>query len=135
MSQADLKEDVRTRVSRLVTLHLDIYDRPGLLDEELDLIDDLGADSLDLIELGQVLEVEFDVAISDDQMDQMRTIGAIYAFLEGNPLPEPTDVPVEKTGHDFAEYDRLMKLRNSLFDYDFMKKFVSKAKALDIKLG
>ncbi len=48
---------------------------------EASFIDDLGADSLDIVELVMKMEEEFDVEISDDDAEQIQTIGDAIAYL------------------------------------------------------
>ncbi|MEG2073697.1 MAG: acyl carrier protein [Angelakisella sp.] len=47
-----------------------------------DLVDDLGADSLDLVDLVMSLEDEFDMEISDEDIESIRTVGDIVKYLE-----------------------------------------------------
>ena len=47
-----------------------------------DALDDLGLDSLDLVELVMELEEEFDITIPEDQAERMRTIRDIIDFIE-----------------------------------------------------
>lgn len=49
---------------------------------ESNIIEDLGADSLDIIELLMTLEDEYGVTIPDDKIGQVKTIGQIVALLE-----------------------------------------------------
>ena len=54
-------------------------------DEVLDgasFIDDLGADSLDMVELALKFEREFGLEISDDTVESIRTVGDAVKFLE-----------------------------------------------------
>ena len=51
---------------------------------EASVIDDLGADSLDLVDLVMTIEEEFDVEISDDQVDVIKTVGDIVKYIEEN---------------------------------------------------
>ncbi|MDD6033029.1 MAG: acyl carrier protein [Oscillospiraceae bacterium] len=44
--------------------------------------DDLGADSLDLVDLVMSLEEEFDVEIPDDQVENIKTVGDIVKYIE-----------------------------------------------------
>ena len=48
------------------------------------IIDDLGADSLDLVDLVMSLEEEFDVEIPDDQVENIKTVGDIVKYIEDN---------------------------------------------------
>ena len=46
------------------------------------IVEDLGADSLDTIELLMALEDEFGITISDEKASELKTIGDIVTFLE-----------------------------------------------------
>lgn len=48
------------------------------------LTDDLGADSLDAVELNMALEDAFGVSISDEALSEMKTVGDIVAYLEAH---------------------------------------------------
>ncbi len=45
-------------------------------------VDDLGADSLDIVELVMSMEEEFDIEIPDDDAEKIQTIGDAIAYLE-----------------------------------------------------
>lgn len=45
--------------------------------------DDLGADSLDAVELIMAIEEEFDVEVSDEKAQEFKTVGQIVQFIEG----------------------------------------------------
>lgn len=49
---------------------------------DANLQDDLGADSLDAVELAMALEEELDVTIPDDVFAEMKTVGDIIKYLE-----------------------------------------------------
>lgn len=51
---------------------------------EASLADDLGADSLDAVELNMALEDSLGVAISDEELANMKTVGDIVNYLEAN---------------------------------------------------
>jgi acyl carrier protein len=46
------------------------------------LIDDLGADSLDAVELSMALEDEFDIEIEDEDFAELKTVGDICSYIE-----------------------------------------------------
>ncbi|MBR6789599.1 MAG: acyl carrier protein [Oscillospiraceae bacterium] len=46
--------------------------------------DDLGADSLDLVDLVMSLEDEFGIEINDDQVETIKTVGDIVRYIEDN---------------------------------------------------
>lgn len=53
-----------------------------MITAESKLIEDLHADSLDIVELVMDMEQEFDVEIPDDSLVKMKTVGDFLAFLE-----------------------------------------------------
>ena len=48
------------------------------------LLEDLGADSIDLADLVKTLEDEFDMEISDEELENIRTVADIVKFIEEN---------------------------------------------------
>lgn len=63
-----------------------IVDRLGVSKEDVTMEatfkDDLGADSLDVVELVMELEDEFEVEISDEDAETLSTVGDVVAYLE-----------------------------------------------------
>ena len=55
---------------------------PASVTLETNLIDDLGADSLDVVELIMDLEDEFGISISDEAAAELYTVGRIVEYLE-----------------------------------------------------
>ena len=55
---------------------------PETITLDTNLIDDLGADSLDVVELIMSLEDEFGIAISDEDAAQLYTVGRIVEYLD-----------------------------------------------------
>ncbi len=51
---------------------------------EASISEDLGADSLDIVDLVMSLEEEFDVEIPDEQVENVKTVGDIVKFIEDN---------------------------------------------------
>ena len=51
---------------------------------EASLADDLGADSLDVVDMLMSLEDEFDVEIPDDEIEKIRTVGDLVTYIEEN---------------------------------------------------
>lgn len=49
---------------------------------ESSIADDLGADSLDVVDMVMSLEEEFDVEIPDEDIESMKTVGDIVKFIE-----------------------------------------------------
>lgn len=52
-----------------------------LITPETDIIDDLGADSLDIVELIMAVEEEFDIVITDDRAAGVRTVAQMVELL------------------------------------------------------
>ena len=46
--------------------------------------EDLGADSLDIVDLITTIEDEFDLSIPDEAVDEIKTVGDIVAYIENN---------------------------------------------------
>jgi acyl carrier protein len=63
-----------------------IVEQLGISKEEVvpeaSFIDDLGADSLDIVELVMAMEEEFDVEIPDDDAEKIQTIGDAISYLK-----------------------------------------------------
>ncbi len=51
---------------------------------ESTIIDDLGADSLDVVELVMALEEEFGIEIPDEDAEKINTVGDIVSYVEAN---------------------------------------------------
>ena len=49
---------------------------------ESNLMDDLGADSLDIVELSLALEDEFGITVADEDFEKLTTVGAIVDYIE-----------------------------------------------------
>jgi len=72
--------DVAERVKKIVIQHLGV-DAEKVVDNA-DFIDDLGADSLDRVELVMAFEDEFGVEIPDDAAESIVTVGDAVRFVE-----------------------------------------------------
>ena len=55
---------------------------PDEVAPEASFIDDLGADSLDIVELVMAIEEEFDLEIPDEDAERMQTIGDAISYVE-----------------------------------------------------
>jgi acyl carrier protein len=72
--------DVADRVKKIVIEHLGVD--AGKVSEAASFIDDLGADSLDTVELVMAFEEEFGVEIPDDAAETILTVGDAVKFIE-----------------------------------------------------
>ena len=73
--------DTLERVRKIVIEHLDADPETG--PEKASFIDDLGADSLDNVELVMAFEEEFDIEIPDDAAETIQTVGDAVTFIDG----------------------------------------------------
>ncbi len=58
--------------------------KPESITLQTNIADDLGADSLDVVDLLMSLEDEFDVEIPDEKIEHIRTVGELVAYIEEN---------------------------------------------------
>ena len=75
-----MSEDISTRVKKIVADHLGIEETK--VNDESSFIDDLGADSLDTVELVMAFEEEFGSEISDSEAEKILTVGDAIKFIE-----------------------------------------------------
>ncbi len=71
--------DVSERVKKIVVEHLGV--EAASVTPEASFIDDLGADSLDIVELVMAFEEEFGVEIPDDAAEKISTVGDAVAYI------------------------------------------------------
>ena len=71
--------DVLSRVKKIVVEHLDVEEDKVV--ETASFIDDLGADSLDNVELVMAFEEEFDIEIPDDAAEHIQKVGDAVKFI------------------------------------------------------
>ncbi len=74
--------DVQSRVNKIVVEHLGVDE--SKVTPEASFIEDLGADSLDIVELVMAFEEEFGVEIPDDQVENITTVGMACSYIEKN---------------------------------------------------
>ncbi len=74
--------NIAERVSKIIVdkLGVDVSE----VTPEASFTNDLGADSLDTVELIMEFEKEFDIAIPDDQAENIQTVGQAIEYLESN---------------------------------------------------
>ena len=74
--------DVVDRVKKIVVEHLSVEE--DSISDSSSFIDDLGADSLDTVELVMAFEEEFGIEIPDDAAETIQTVGDAVKFIEEN---------------------------------------------------
>lgn len=74
--KASLEERVKNIVGDLLGVE------PETIKDEQILIDDLGMDSLDGVEIVLNLEDEFEVEIQDGEVDHVKTVGQLISFMK-----------------------------------------------------
>jgi len=74
--------DVNDRVKKIVVNYLGVDE--AKVKEDASFIDDLGADSLDTVELVMAFEEEFGVEIPDDAAEKIQTVGDAIGFIKEN---------------------------------------------------
>ena len=75
-----MSSDISNKVRKIVADHLGIDE--AKVTEESSFIDDLGADSLDTVELVMAFEEEFGSEISDSEAEKILTVGDAVKFIE-----------------------------------------------------
>lgn len=74
--------DVADRVKKIVVEHLGVEE--SKVSDNASFIDDLGADSLDTVELVMAFEEEFSVEIPDDAAEKILTVKDAIAFIQAS---------------------------------------------------
>ena len=70
------------KVRDILCQQLDVEENDVTLESSL--TDDLGADSLDLVDTVMSLEDEFDIEVPDSAIEEIKTVGDIVAYIEKN---------------------------------------------------
>jgi acyl carrier protein len=74
--------DIATRVKAIIIDKLGVDEKE--VTPEASFTNDLGADSLDTVELIMEFEKEFNIAIPDDQAEKIGTVGEAVSYIENN---------------------------------------------------
>ena len=75
-----MTKDISSKVKKMVADHLGIEETKVV--DEANFMDDLGADSLDTVELVMAFEEEFGSEISDSEAEKIITVGDAIKFIE-----------------------------------------------------
>lgn len=74
--------DIASRVKKIVVEHLGVEE--GKVTPEASFIDDLGADSLDTVELVMAFEEEFGIEIPDEAAEKIQTVQDAVSYIQDN---------------------------------------------------
>ena len=72
--------NIETKVKTIIVEQLGVDSEK--VKSEASFIDDLGADSLDIVELVMAMEEEFDLEIPDEDAEKLRTVGDVSKYLQ-----------------------------------------------------
>ena len=75
-----MTKDISSKVKKMVADHLGVEELK--VTDEANFVDDLGADSLDTVELVMAFEEEFGSEISDSEAEKILTVGDAIKFIE-----------------------------------------------------
>ena len=76
-------DTVLEKVKKVISEQLGIEDTDSITTETT-FIDDLGADSLDIVELIMALEEEFDMEIPEEEAEKITSVGDVVSYIEEN---------------------------------------------------
>lgn len=72
--------EIRAKVVKIVAEHLDVEE--SKVSDTSSFVDDLGADSLDQVELVMAFEEEFNIEIPDEAAEKIATVSDAVSFIE-----------------------------------------------------
>ncbi len=70
------------KIREILCQQLDIEEDTVTMESSI--IDDLGADSLDVVDLLMTMEDEFDIEVPDEDVEKMKTVGDLVKYVEAN---------------------------------------------------
>jgi acyl carrier protein len=76
------REEILDKVKEVIVEQLNVEEDD--VNEEASFIDDLGADSLDIVELVMALEEQFSVSIPDEEAENIKTVGDAVEYIKAN---------------------------------------------------
>ena len=76
----NLMADIEQKVKDIIVDQLNVT--PDQVNTDAKFIDDLGADSLDTVELVMAFEEEFDVEVPDEEAEKLQSVADVVAYIE-----------------------------------------------------
>lgn len=76
------REEILEKVKAVIVEQLNVEEDDVV--EDASFVDDLGADSLDIVELVMALEEEFGISIPDEDAESIKTVGDAVAYIDSN---------------------------------------------------
>ncbi len=80
MNEGDIKMADFEKVKSIITEHLGVDESE--VTPEASFVEDLGADSLDTVELVMALEEEYGIEISDEDAEKIQTVGDVMKYID-----------------------------------------------------
>ena len=74
------------KLKEIIVDQLDVEEDEVTMDANIQ--EDLGADSLDMVDLVMSVEEEFDLKIEDEDVEKIKTVGDIVSFIEAHTAEE-----------------------------------------------
>jgi len=78
-----MSEEVMQKITKVIVEKLGVTE--DKVKPEAAFAEDLGADSLDQVELVMALEDEFDIEIPDDEAEKLKKVGDVIAYVQSKP--------------------------------------------------
>jgi len=72
--------DIKAKIRQIICEQLSVAEEDVV--PEASFVDDLGADSLDLVEMIMAMEEAFDISITDEDAEKLKTVQNVCAYIE-----------------------------------------------------
>jgi acyl carrier protein len=76
------REEILDKVKEVIVEQLNVEEDD--VNEDASFVDDLGADSLDIVELVMALEEQFSISIPDEEAENIKTVGDAVDYIKAN---------------------------------------------------
>ncbi|MCB0326174.1 MAG: acyl carrier protein [Bdellovibrionales bacterium] len=78
-----MSDEIMNKLKQVITDQLGVEDESKITPEAT-FIEDLGADSLDVVELVMAMEETFELEIPDEDAEKIKTVGQALSFIQSN---------------------------------------------------